>query len=115
MRRIVLLACGLVFAALPASAGAAITTTSSPGTLATALDGGTAVGTASFEELAGTDTNTPHGVGDALLGGFPTQSGTFAILTSGDASLADDDNAVDASTELATGPAHGFAGAPGNA
>ena len=37
------------------------------------------------------------------------------ILTSGDASQADGDNAVEASTELATGPAHGFAGAPGNA
>src|SRR6185295_265424 len=68
------------------------------------------------EELAGDETSTPHGVSDPGLGGFPPQSeSSFAILTSGNASLADDVNTDLASTELGTGPAHGFAGAPGNA
>jgi hypothetical protein len=115
MRRIALLACGLALAVLPATASAAITTTSDPDTLAAALDGGAAVGTASFEELAGAESNTPHGVGDAALGGFPTAGDTFAILTNGDASLADGDNATEASVSLGAGPAHGFAGADGNA
>lgn len=45
---------------------------------------------ASFEAVpAG---GTPHAVADAPLSSFPTNGSTFAILTSGDAELADDAN-----------------------
>jgi hypothetical protein len=44
---------------------------------------------ASFDSVTG---GTPNAVADAPLSSFPTNGGTFAILTSGDANLADDPN-----------------------
>ncbi len=68
--------------------------------------------TASFVELP--SVGAPHGVGDTALGGFPSAGGTFAILTTGDAAVADDAGGS-ASVGLDGTPAHGYAGAPGNA
>jgi uncharacterized repeat protein (TIGR01451 family) len=75
-----------VLPAVPATA--AITLTSDPSTLAQAIahDPGTVTG-ASFVALP--PNGTPHGVGNAALDGFPTEGSTFAILTNGDAALAD--------------------------
>jgi len=44
---------------------------------------------ASFVSVTG---GTPNAVADAPLSSFPTEGSTFAILTSGNASLADDPN-----------------------
>ena len=46
---------------------------------------------ASFESPAPPGA-TPNAVANTPLGGFPTNGGTFAILTTGDAQLADDAN-----------------------
>jgi len=73
------------------AATAAITLTSDPNLLAQAMEHtpGTITG-ASFVALP--PTGTPHGIGNAPLDGFPTDGATFAILTNGDASLADQPN-----------------------
>ncbi|HYH91415.1 MAG TPA: hypothetical protein VEX67_19440, partial [Solirubrobacteraceae bacterium] len=113
MRHTLALACGFAFLLLPASAGAAITTTNDGPSLAAPLGGGGAITGAGFVELA--PGGTPHGVSDAPLGGLPTDGETFAILTSGGAELADDPNLDSASQPLADTPGHGFAGAQGNA
>jgi hypothetical protein len=60
--------------------------------LAAALSANPALVTgASFESPAPPGV-TPNAVADAPLGGFPTNGSTFAILTTGDARLADDAN-----------------------
>ena len=41
----------------------------------------------------------PTGISDSALAGFPTSGGTFGIITSGDAGLADDPNSDDGSGE----------------
>ena len=46
---------------------------------------------ASFDTVTG---GTPHAVADEPLSSFPTNGGTFAILTSGNAAFADDPNAA---------------------
>jgi hypothetical protein len=115
MRRIAaaaLAALGLL--ALPAGASAAVSTTNDPTVLAGALGNAGAVGTASFAEQPG--AGTPYATGNSALAGFPTEGGTFAILTTGDASIADTANtSTGSSNGLGSGPAHGFAGAAGNA
>ena len=115
MRRIAAAALAtLGLLALPAGASAAVTTTNDPTVLAGALGNAGAVGTASFAEQPG--TGTPYATGDSALAGFPTEGGTYAILTTGDASIADTANtSTGSSNGLGSGPAHGFAGAPGNA
>jgi VCBS repeat-containing protein len=45
---------------------------------------------ASFDTIP--PEGTPNGVGSGALNSFPTNGGTFAVLTSGDATLADDPN-----------------------
>lgn len=60
-------------------------------TLANALISDASVLTsAGFDAVPG--SGTPHGAGDSALTSFPTDGSTFAILTSGDAGLADDPN-----------------------
>jgi hypothetical protein len=114
MRRIAALACGLACLVLPASASAAITTTNDAPTLAGTLGAGAAVTAAGFFELP--PIGTPHGTADAPLDGFPTEGTTFAILTSGNAALADDLNGSGGSGTSDGGTAaHGYGGAPGNA
>jgi uncharacterized repeat protein (TIGR01451 family) len=76
-----------------APATAAITLTSDPTALAQAIAHapGSVTG-ASFVALP--PAGTPHGTADAPLDGFPTDGATFAILTTGDASLADQPNSA---------------------
>ena len=83
-----LLATG-VLPSVPATA--AITLTSDPAQVAQAIEHapGTITG-ASFVALP--PAGTPHGIGNAPLDGFPTDGTTFAILTNGDAALADQPN-----------------------
>jgi hypothetical protein len=60
---------------------------------------------ASFDTVTG---GTPHAVADAPLSSFPTAGGTFAILTSGNAQLADDPNvAIDSGTDNGGGAVRG--------
>lgn len=114
MRRLVLLLTFASLLAVPASATAAVTTTNDAATLAGALGAGSAVTGASLPTLP--PSGTPHGIGDAALGGFPTEGSSFAILTSGDASLADTANGGDGDGTSDAGATDlGFAGAPGNA
>jgi len=72
-------------------ATAAITLTSNATSLAQAIEvtPGSVTG-ASFVALP--PAGTPHGIGNSALDGFPTSDGTFAILTTGDAALADQPN-----------------------
>ena len=88
-----MLACGVLCLALPASAGAAITTTRDATLLTGAMAAPGAQGAisaASFTEIP--PDGTPHAIVDSTLGGFPTDGETFAILSTGDAALADDAN-----------------------
>src|SRR5262249_35489929 len=47
---------------------------------------------------------TPNGIGNGTLNSFPTNGGTFAVLTSGDATLADDPNTSGGSGTNDAGP-----------
>ena len=99
MRRLLVLACGVLGLALPASAGAAITTTRDARLLtgAMAAPGAQgAFGAASFRRSR--PTAIPTRSSTRTLGGFPTEGETFAILSTGDAALADNAN---------TGTGHG--------
>ena len=102
----VALAC-LLFVVTPAIA--AITPTSNANTVAGALTdslpGGALTGS-SFTSIP--PNNFPHATADSLLGGFPRSSTTYAILTSGDAALADDAN-----TSGGSGLDDGGLGTPG--
>jgi hypothetical protein len=97
---------GLSFSVQPANA--TITPTVLASDLATAM---TAVGTnvtgSSFVALP---SGTPNGVGDNApgLGGLPTEGSTYAILTTGEASLADDSNSAgDSGAPLGGAPVRG--------
>ncbi len=94
MRRIGLLLIGcLAFGAiLAAPASAAITPTNSATTLGGAL---TTVPLSATSLDVSPDSGSPafaNGIDDTPLAGFPTNGGTFTILTSGDVALADDPN-----------------------
>jgi hypothetical protein len=83
------------FGALAAPALAAITTTRTSSTIATAIVADTStISGSSFQEIAptGTSGEEPHAVSDSALGGFATNGGNYGILTNGDATLADDAN-----------------------
>jgi hypothetical protein len=80
-----------IFAVPVQSAGAAVTGTANPNTVATAVDPGNAGGNA-FTYTVGP---TQAGIGNTGLAGFPTAAPTYGILTSGDATLADDPNTGD--------------------
>jgi hypothetical protein len=57
------------------------------------------------------DTISPAGLSDTPLGGFPRNGSSYAILSTGDATLADDPNDSEGSgVDLQTGPNHGGRG-----
>src|SRR5262245_62142622 len=89
--------------ALAGSALPTISPTTSASDLASAMDPLVLLG-ASF--VANPPEGTPNAVADSgsALGGFPTAGGTYAILTSGDANLADDPNSSGSSGEDLGGP-----------
>lgn len=80
----------------PPPAGAAIATTNNPSTLAASVAGpGANVTGASFTEVPA--AGSPHAVSTSPLAGLPTNGGTFAVLTTGNAALADDANVASGS------------------
>ena len=79
------------FAAAPAAA--AITGTNSASTLANALSTVPVTGS-TLDVSPEVPPPFANGTGDAPLAGFPTNGGTFTILTSGDVALADDPNSA---------------------
>jgi len=89
MRRIVLLACGLALAVLPASASAAVTPDRTAGDLSTALSNSAAVTGAAFTALP--PLGNPAAVADSPFSDFPQAGTSFAILSSGDAVHVDPD------------------------
>ena len=92
MRRIAALACGLTCLASPAAASAAVAPDRDAPDVAAALTAVAGTGS-SFAPIA--PLGNPAAVGDAPLGGFPTNGGTFAVLSSGDAAKADPENTSD--------------------
>ena len=95
----------LVLAASPASA--VVTTTSNPDLLSAALAGaGANITAASFDELP--PTGTPHAVSTSPLAGSPTEGPSFAVLTTGNAALADDPNSsANSGADLGGAPVRG--------
>jgi hypothetical protein len=83
----VLVAVGLL--ATAASAGATITPTTDANAVAAAMaSGGVALGSASFQEAIPTGAN-PAAVADSPLAPFPVDGATYAVLSTGDATQAD--------------------------
>jgi uncharacterized repeat protein (TIGR02543 family) len=81
--------------ALAAPAFAAITTTRDAPTIATAIVADTStITSSSFQEIAptGSGLEEPNAVSTTALGGFATNGASYGILTSGDATLADQPN-----------------------
>jgi hypothetical protein len=119
MRRIAPVALSALVLLLPATAEATITPTRDTAQLVGELANPSATGAISgsaFQEIPA--VGDPHGVADASseLAGFPTNGASYAILTTGDAALADDPNDDAATGVNLDGPAgHGFGGAVGNA
>jgi hypothetical protein len=106
MRRLLVLACGVLGLALPASAGAAINTGASAGDIANSITTAGVTG-AAFDPVVPTG-QTPVAVSDTPLGGFPIQGPDYAILTNGNVTLAA--NAQNTTASVATGssaPARG--------
>ncbi len=91
---------GALALALPAFAGAAIDTTVTAGDLANSITapGSSVVSGAAFEPALPAAA-TPVAVADTLLGGFPIQGPTYAILTNGNAGFA-----ANPQTEVASVP-----------
>jgi hypothetical protein len=84
--------------ALAAPALATITTTRTASTIATAIVADTStISSSSFQEIAptGFSGEEPNAVSDSALGGFATNGSNYGILTTGDATLADDANGSD--------------------
>src|SRR3954449_11865967 len=120
MRRVVLLAGCLLCLAVPASASAAITRTDDANAIATAInDTGVAgsVGNASFFERPPIANGSPFATADvdSQLGGFPHAGGSYAILTTGDPTQADQAQDIESSADLGGPAGHGFGGGDGNA
>lgn len=85
------------------SASAAVTNSTDPTQIAGAIGApGVVTGGASIQPTPYYDPPSPSGIGDTPLAGFPTEGGTFGVLTSGDAALADDPN-----DDSGSGFAHG--------
>lgn len=82
-----------------APAGAAVNGTDDPNALAAAITGAPTSGATLDAAPQATTGFYPDGIVDAPLGGFPTSAATFAILTSGNASLADQPNDSDSAGE----------------
>jgi hypothetical protein len=84
--------------ALAAPALATITTTRTSSTLATAIVADTStISSSSFQEIAptGSGLEEPNAVSTTALGGFATNGADYGILTTGDATLADQPNNSD--------------------
>jgi uncharacterized FlaG/YvyC family protein len=78
---------------LAAQASAAVTGTGNASALAGAIANDPPAGASLNPTYPGPpDTPFPTGIGDTPLNGFPTAGGTFGVLTSGNAELADDPN-----------------------
>src|SRR3954452_4684537 len=93
MRRPLLLLAIAVALAAPASANAAVTPSRTPAAVATALSApaaATATVATDFAPLA--PAGNPAAISNSVLGGFPTNGSTFAVLSSGDATKADPAN-----------------------
>jgi uncharacterized repeat protein (TIGR02543 family) len=81
--------------ALAAPALAAITTTRDAPTIASAIVADTStITSSSFQEIAptGSSSEEPNAVSTTALGGFATNGSSYGILTTGDATLADQAN-----------------------
>jgi hypothetical protein len=81
--------------ALAAPALATITTTRTASTVATAIVADTStISSSSFQEIAptGSGLEEPNAVSTTALGGFATNGADYGILTTGDATLADQPN-----------------------
>jgi hypothetical protein len=86
MKLAVLIAVGLL--ATAASAGAAITPTRDAAAVAAAMPAaGMAIGGASFVSIP--PTGNPAGVGDTVIGPYPADGPTYAVLSTGDAAQSD--------------------------
>jgi hypothetical protein len=93
MRRIAVLACSLACLVPAASASATITPSRDADALADAIatpPTRTVITSASFPEIP--PSGNPHALATSVLGGFPDDGSSYAILTTGDAELADDAN-----------------------
>ncbi len=100
------IALGAVILAVPVqSAVGAVTGTNNANTVATAIDPSS---TGAFTFTVGA---TQAGTGNTALSGFPTSGGTYGILTSGNANIADDPNTGngDGASLLINDPARGDA------
>jgi len=92
------LLCVAIVALSAAPAGAAITPNRNAGDLANAMKGPSiGVNSAAFDSI--TAAGNPVAIADAPLGGMPTDGSTFAILTTGDATLADKPNTSNADVQ----------------
>jgi Divergent InlB B-repeat domain len=83
------------FGALAAPALATITTTRTSSTIASAIVADTStISGSSFQEIAptGSGLEEPNAVSTTALGGFATNGANYGILTTGDATLADQPN-----------------------
>ena len=107
MLRLVVPLLALLALLLPAGAQAAITPTRTATDLANAMAApGTPVTGAGFFEVP--PSGDPNAVSDVPLGGFPADGPTYAILSNGDAKLADDPNDSASSGAIDGGPvSHG--------
>lgn len=104
-RATIIAAGAIALSLVSASAGAAVVAGDDPGALAAAMAGTATVTGASLAvdyECVADDGATPEdesecptGVGASPMAGFPTSGSTFAIITSGNAALADDPNDSD--------------------
>src|SRR5882762_7139917 len=84
-------ALGLALLAITPLAVAAILLGSNPADLVQSIADNPAIVTgAAFTTIP--PRGTPHGIGNSPLAGFPVSGGTFAILTTGNAALADQPN-----------------------
>lgn len=85
-------ACGLIAAVAAVPAGAAVTGTNNADDLGAAITNAPVTGAALNAAIGGGADPFPAAVSDTALAGFPTGGANFAVLTSGDAELADDAN-----------------------
>ena len=86
-------ACGLMAALYASPAQAAVNGTDNAMDLANALATGPVLAAGlDAAPVDPADPIYPAGIGDSPLGGFPTAGATFTVLTSGDATLADNPN-----------------------
>jgi hypothetical protein len=88
----VLVTAGLLLLAAATPAGATISASRDPNAIAAAMASGVTLGSASFVEITPTPSN-PAGVGDSALAPFPSDGATYAVLSTGDVTQADQPSA----------------------